>query len=339
MRRGGRPCTVPAGKLNRSSPERASLLSSETPDPIKTMAHANRSASTERWGSPVSTKWHGRDCVDGFRTSLLTRPVRHTVCPENHIAKGTRDMERTDMNTTIISTDVRAGKPGSTAMPLVRRRFTTTWAGTAMPLVAAVVLIFCTAGSCLAVDQPPQEPDQQCAWLVGHLVTDMEALGVRCGGAHEGAGNCQPPDQRPGGVGSAILLLDSAKTEQDSGLYAVQQRGDTDEQVAEAKAEVADLLTAMHEEIVACREQFVLMPQPVLYLANICYATVPGWCCRARCFVPDWYYDDGCYVGPCYDSAYAGIWAVPVCRHTTTTAAVFTRRTTASPTPFTSAAA
>ena len=34
------------------------------------------------------------------------------------------------------------------------------------------------AGTALAIDQPPQEPEQQRAWLVGHLVTDMEALGT-----------------------------------------------------------------------------------------------------------------------------------------------------------------
>ena len=34
------------------------------------------------------------------------------------------------------------------------------------------------AGTALAVDQPPRHPRQQRAWLVGHLVTDMEALGT-----------------------------------------------------------------------------------------------------------------------------------------------------------------
>ena len=55
------------------------------------------------------------------------------------------------------------------------------------------------------------------------------------------------------------------------------------------------------------------MPQPVQYLAQICYASVPGWCCHARCFVPEWYYDNGCFVGPCFNAACSGPWAVPVC--------------------------
>ena len=28
------------------------------------------------------------------------------------------------------------------------------------------------------MEPPPQEPQQQRAWLIGHLVTDMEALGT-----------------------------------------------------------------------------------------------------------------------------------------------------------------
>jgi len=93
----------------------------------------------------------------------------------------------------------------------------------------------------------------------------------------------------------------------------LQQQGYTDEQVNEAKAQIADLLTTMNDQIVACYNQFVPMPQQVLYLAQICYASVPGWCCDAGCFVPDWYYDNGCFVGPCYNVACSGAWAVPVC--------------------------
>ena len=212
------------------------------------------------------------------------------------------------MNTTIISMDPGVDEPGSPAPPVLRRR-------TAMPFVVAVVLTLCTAGSCPAVDQPPQEPEQQRAWLVGHLITDMEALGVFDGttlAKVPGIVNALTDEQVA--LVSQFYYLTRAKTLQDASLYAMQQQGYSDEQVNEAKAAVADVLTAMHDEIVACREQFILMPRPLVYLANIIYASVPGWCCRARCYVPDWYYDDGYYVGPCFDSTYAGVWAVPVCR-------------------------
>ena len=86
----------------------------------------------------------------------------------------------------------------------------------------------------------------------------------------------------------------------------MQQQGYADEQVNEAKAQIADLLTAMNDQIVACYDQFVPMPQPVQYLAQICYASVPGWCCDARCCVPEWYYDNGCFVGPCFNAACCG---------------------------------
>ena len=41
---------------------------------------------------------------------------------------------------------------------------------------AAVILTtFLATAAAFAVDRPPQDPAQQRAWLVGHLVTDMEA--------------------------------------------------------------------------------------------------------------------------------------------------------------------
>ena len=86
----------------------------------------------------------------------------------------------------------------------------------------------------------------------------------------------------------------------------MQQQGYADEQVNEAKAQIADLLTEMNDQTVACYDQFATMPQPVQYLGQICYASVPGWCCHARCYVPEWYYDNGCFVGPCFNAAYCG---------------------------------
>jgi hypothetical protein len=113
---------------------------------------------------------------------------------------------------------------------------------------------------------------------------------------------------------SQYYFLTRSKTEQDAGLYAMQQQGYADEQVNAAKAQVADLLTVMNDQAVACYDQFATMPQPVQFLAQVCYASVPGWCCYAQCYVPEWYYDNGCFVGPCFNAAYAGAWAVPVCR-------------------------
>ena len=69
----------------------------------------------------------------------------------------------------------------------------------------------------------------------------------------------------------------------------------------------------MNDQIETCYAQFVPMSEPVQYLAQICYASVPGWCCHARCYVPEWYYDNGCFVGPCFNAAYSGSGRVPVC--------------------------
>jgi len=45
-------------------------------------------------------------------------------------------------------------------------------------------------------------------------------------------------------------------------------------------------------------------------LCEIAYATVPGWCALNRYIVPDWYYHDGCYVGPCRSARYGGAYSV-----------------------------
>ena len=179
---------------------------------------------------------------------------------------------------------------------------------------AVLLAAFLMAGTAVAIDQPPQEPDQLRAWLVGHLVTDMEALGTFDGttlAKVPSIVNALTDDQVA--LLSQYYFLTRSKTQQDAYLYSLQQQGNTDEQVNAAKAEVADLLTTMNDQTVACYDQFAPMPEPVQYLAQICYASVPGWCCHARCYVPEWYYDNGSYVGPCFDAAYAGDWAGPVC--------------------------
>jgi len=181
--------------------------------------------------------------------------------------------------------------------------------------VAVILTTFLATAAAFAVDQPPQEPEQQRAWLVGHLVTDMEALGTFDGNTVAkvpGTVNALTDDQVV--LLSQYYYLTRSKTEQDASLYAMQQQGYSDEQVNAAKAEIADLLTAMNDQTVACYDEFVQMPQPVQYLSYVIYASVPGWCCHARCFIPEWYYENNCYVGPCFNAAYAGRWGVPVCR-------------------------
>ena len=179
--------------------------------------------------------------------------------------------------------------------------------------LAAFLAVFLMAGNAFAIDQPPQEPQQQRAWLVGHLVTDMEALGTFDGNALARVPaivNALTDDQVA--LLAQYYYLTRSKTEQDAYLYALQQQGYTEEQVNAAKAQIADLLTVMNDQTVTCYDQFASMPEPVQYLGQVCYASVPGWCCNARCYVPDWYYDNGCYVGPCYNAAYAGAWSVPI---------------------------
>ena len=100
------------------------------------------------------------------------------------------------------------------------------------------------AGTAFAIDQPPQDPQQQRAWLVGHLVTDMEALGTFDGNTLAKVPaivNALTDDQVA--LLAQYYYLTRSKTEQDAYLYALQQQGYTDEQVNAAKAQIADLLT------------------------------------------------------------------------------------------------
>ena len=102
---------------------------------------------------------------------------------------------------------------------------------------AFLLAVFLMAGTALAIDQPPQEPEQQRAWLVGHLVTDMEALGTFDGNTLAkvpGIVNALTDDQVA--LLAQYYFLTRSKTEQDACLYAMQQQGYTDEQVNEAKA-------------------------------------------------------------------------------------------------------
>jgi hypothetical protein len=190
-------------------------------------------------------------------------------------------------------------------------------AGLRLAGIAAVLLAatFLAAGTALAIDPPPQQPNQLRAWLVGHLVTDMEALGTFDGNTLAkvpGVINGLSDDQIA--LLAQYYYLTRSKTEQDARIYAMQQQAVTAVQLNAVRAEIADLLAAMNDQILACYRELALMPQPVQYVAQICYASVPGWCCYASCFVPPWYYDNGLFVGPCYNAACAGVWAVPVYR-------------------------
>jgi hypothetical protein len=178
--------------------------------------------------------------------------------------------------------------------------------------VVFLVTIFVAAGTAMAIDYPPPDPYQQRAWLTAHLVADVNA---------QGAFNVEPVanlvsslnDYQVAALSQYYFLLRS-RTEQDAYLYAMQQQGYPNDQIMAANAGLGDILTGMNNQITACYGNLMAMPAPVPYLAQTCYASVPGWCCQAQCYLPDWYYANGYYVGPCLNAAYAGIWGAPLYR-------------------------
>lgn len=182
-----------------------------------------------------------------------------------------------------------------------------------MIIASVAALVLAAASPAPAMDQPPQVPQQQRAWLIGHLTADMEALGTFDASAVArlpGIVNSLNDDQVA--ILTQYYFLTRSKAEQDAYLYAFQQQGSTQAQIAAATAQIADMLAAMNQQIAACYAALASMPQPVVYCAQVCYASVPGWCCHAGCFVPAWYFSNGCYVGPCRQIAWSGPWAGPV---------------------------
>ena len=164
-------------------------------------------------------------------------------------------------------------------------------------------------------DQPPADSSQQREWLQAHIVKDAQSAGTFDSDATSKVSTSLqslPEDQ------VALLcqyyLLTRSKTEQDAYLYSLQQQGNTEEQVNEVKAANADLLTEMQNQGDACYAQIQTLGEPAQYLAQIEYASVPGWCVSQQCYVPDWYYDNGSFVGPCYNARYCGVYAASVYR-------------------------
>jgi hypothetical protein len=178
----------------------------------------------------------------------------------------------------------------------------------AMVLTVALGL----TGTAFAIEQPPDTAPQQRAWLLSHLVTDMQSVGSFTGGEigqMVTLVNSLTDDQIS--LLTRFYFLTREKTEQDAQLYAVQQT-DTDEALAQAKAQVADLLTQLQNQIQQTYSELAASDSGCQTLCQIAYASIPGWCAYNQYAIPDWYYSNGCYVGPAYSANYCGGYAVPV---------------------------
>jgi hypothetical protein len=162
-------------------------------------------------------------------------------------------------------------------------------------------------------DQPPVDSSQQREWLRAHILKDSQFVGTF--GSDTTAKVSTTLQSVPDDQVSLLCqyyLLTRSKTEQDAYLYSLQQQGNTEQQVNEAKAPVADLLTEMQNQGDACYSQIQTLGEPAQYLAQIEYASVPGWCVSSQCYVPGWYYDNGSFVGPCGNARYCGVYAASV---------------------------
>ncbi len=179
--------------------------------------------------------------------------------------------------------------------------------------LAVVLLVFFAAGStALAIDQPPETAPQQRAWLVSHLVTDMQNVGSFTSSdiaQMVTLVNALTDDQAS--LLARFYYLTREKTAEDAQLYADQQT-DSGEALAQAKAQVADLLTQLQGQIQQTYSQLATTSPACQTLCQVAYASVPGWCAYNQYAIPDCYYGNGCYVGPVFSAGYCGAYAVPV---------------------------
>ena len=166
-----------------------------------------------------------------------------------------------------------------------------------------------------ALDQPPADPGRQRQWLQVHLLKDVQLSGTFNGDTVTkvlAVLRNLSDDQLS--LLCQYYLLTRSKTEQDAYLYSLQQQGCSGDQVNSAKAAVADLLSEMQGQGDACYAQIRTLGVPAQYLAQIEYASIPGWCVSTQCCVPGWYYANDGFVGPCYNAGYCGVYAAPVYR-------------------------
>lgn len=167
-------------------------------------------------------------------------------------------------------------------------------------------------GTALAAEPPPAAAAQQRAWLVGHLVTDMQNVGSFNGNdvaRMTSLVNSLADSQV--GLLAQFYYLTREKAEQDVALYDLGQT-ESGGALAQAQAQVAGLLAQLQSQIQQTYAELAALNSGCQTLGQFTYASVPGWCANNQYAIPDAYYSGGCYVGPAYSAAYCGAYAAPV---------------------------
>jgi hypothetical protein len=179
-------------------------------------------------------------------------------------------------------------------------------------LLGATLLMFVFTGTTLAIEQPPGTAPQQRAWLVSHLVTDMQSVG-----SFTSADTAQmvtlvnslTDDQV--GLLARFYYLTREKTEQDAQLYATEQT-ESGDALAQAQTQVADVLAQLQGQVQQTYADLATLNPACETLCQVAYASVPGWCAYNQYAIPAAYYSGGCYVGPLYAASYCGPYATAV---------------------------
>jgi hypothetical protein len=161
---------------------------------------------------------------------------------------------------------------------------------------AAILLASVLAGTTVAVERPPVRPEQQRAWLTDRIVADMQAMGMFSGGE----------------IAETVNLVDSLTDEQVVLLVRlyVLMREIVEQDAQLLAVDSSETLVGLRRTIRRAYWELVAISPGCRTLCEVAYATVTGWCARWRHAVPDWYYQGGCYVGPCRSARYGGAYSV-----------------------------
>jgi hypothetical protein len=160
----------------------------------------------------------------------------------------------------------------------------------------AIMLALVLAGTALAVERPPVRAEQQRSWLAGRLAADMRATGMFSTSE----------------IAEPLSLVSSLTDEQVVLLVRlyVLTREMAERDVRLVVVDSSETLVRLRRAIRRAYWELAAVSSGCRTLCEFAYASIPGWCLRYRHAVPDWYYREGCYVGPLVSARFGGAYSV-----------------------------
>jgi hypothetical protein len=178
-----------------------------------------------------------------------------------------------------------------------------------------------------AIDRPPQQREQERAWLKGNLAADMQALGMfGQRDYHQAGGFIRSLKASEIHLLADLYYRTRSRAEQDLRQQQLPQSqlnpaqpNPPQNNLAQPKPDPAgpnptadeqQRGKAEREDLDKLCAQLAKGRKPVQLLSELIYASLPGWCVQQSLGpVPSSYYANGSYVGPLFSPEYAGPYA------------------------------